>query len=56
MFGRWGYFVGETLFACFPVREKEHDLWIRLRPDEQRAHWPRAPARIGALAAADGSN
>src|SRR5262249_57831263 len=36
MFGRWGYFVGETLFACFPVREKEHDLWIRLRPDEQR--------------------
>src|SRR5207247_2276467 len=36
MFGRWGYFVGETLFACFPIREKEHDLWIRLRPDEQR--------------------
>ena len=25
MFGRWGYFVGETLFACFPVRDKERD-------------------------------
>jgi len=36
MFGRWGYFVGETLFACFPLREKERDLWIRLRPDDQR--------------------
>src|SRR5882724_8497687 len=36
MFGRWGYFVGETLFACFPVREKEHDLWIRLTADDQR--------------------
>src|SRR2546428_11494671 len=36
MWGRGGYFGGETLFACFPVREKEHDLWIRLRPDEQR--------------------
>jgi hypothetical protein len=35
MFGRWGYFVGETLFACFPVREKEHDLWIRLSADDQ---------------------
>jgi hypothetical protein len=35
MFGRWGYFVGEMLFACFPVREKEHDLWIRLSTDEQ---------------------
>jgi len=35
MFGRWGYFVGETLFACFPLREKEHDLWIRLPPTDQ---------------------
>ena len=35
MFGRWGYFVGETLFACFPLREKEHDLWIRLSPADQ---------------------
>ncbi len=38
MFGRWGYFVGETLFACFPLREKERDLWIRLsRADQARA-------------------
>lgn len=36
MFGRWGYFVGETLFACFPLREKERDLWIRLAPSDQR--------------------
>ena len=35
MFGRWGYFVGETLFACFPLREKERDLWIRLAPADQ---------------------
>ncbi len=38
MFGRWGYFVGETLFACFPLRLKEHDLWIRLSlADQARA-------------------
>ena len=38
MFGRWGYFLGEQLFACFPLREKEHDLWIRLSPaDHARA-------------------
>jgi hypothetical protein len=30
MFGRWGYFAGARLFACFPLREKDHDLWIRL--------------------------
>ena len=36
MFGRWGYFTGERLFACFPLREKERDLWIRLSPDDQR--------------------
>ncbi|MBI1963246.1 MAG: hypothetical protein HYS37_07735 [Candidatus Rokubacteria bacterium] len=35
MFGRWGYFVGEALFACFPLREKERDLWIRLAPADQ---------------------
>jgi Family of unknown function (DUF5519) len=38
MFGRWGYFVGDDLFACFPVREKDHDLWVRLtREDQARA-------------------
>jgi Luciferase len=36
MFGRWGYFVGPRLFACFPLRVKDTDLWIRLTPDEQR--------------------
>jgi hypothetical protein len=36
MFGRWGYFVGETLFACFPVRPKERDLWVRLTGDDQK--------------------
>jgi hypothetical protein len=36
MFGRWGYFVGQRLFACFPLRVKDTDLWIRLTPDEQR--------------------
>jgi hypothetical protein len=35
MFGRWGYFVGEHLFACFPLRVKEHDLWMRLTPADQ---------------------
>lgn len=38
MFGRWGYFVGGQLFACYPLREKETDLWIRLpRADQARA-------------------
>ena len=36
MFGRWGYFVGPRLFACFPLRTKDTDLWIRLGPDEQK--------------------
>jgi predicted DNA-binding protein (MmcQ/YjbR family) len=36
MFGRWGYFVGPRLFACFPLRVKDHDLWIRLPPDQQQ--------------------
>ena len=36
MFGRWGYFVGDMLFACFPVRVKEHDLWVRLTADDQK--------------------
>ena len=35
MFGRWGYFVGPRLFACFPLRDKDHDLWIRLGPGDQ---------------------
>jgi len=35
MFGRWGYFVGEMLFACFPLREKERDLWVRLSAADQ---------------------
>ena len=38
MFGRWGYFVGERLFACFPVAGREHDLWIHLGlADQARA-------------------
>jgi hypothetical protein len=38
MFGRWGYFVGTTLFACYPLRESESDLWVRLTgPDQRRA-------------------
>jgi len=35
MFGRWGYFVGDDLFACFPVRERDHDLWLHLTRDDQ---------------------
>lgn len=35
MFGRWGYFVGPHLFGCFPLRAKDHDLWVRLRPEDQ---------------------
>ena len=35
MFGRWGYFVGDDLFACFPVRERDHDLWLHLTHDDQ---------------------
>lgn len=35
MFGRWGYFVGPRLFACFPLRVAERDLWIRLSPEDQ---------------------
>lgn len=34
-YGRWGYFVGDQMFACFPLREKEHDLWLRLTPADQ---------------------
>ena len=38
MFGRWGYFSGARLFACFPLRDKDGDLWIRLtREDQTRA-------------------
>jgi hypothetical protein len=36
MFGRWSYFVGSRLFACFPLRAKDTDLWIRLPQEEQR--------------------
>jgi len=36
MFGRWGYFADDRLFACFPLAHKETDLWIRLTPDDQR--------------------
>ncbi|MBI3625290.1 MAG: hypothetical protein HY215_03965, partial [Candidatus Rokubacteria bacterium] len=35
MFGRWGYFVGETFFACFPLRPKDHDLWVLLSLEDQ---------------------
>lgn len=35
MFGRWGYFAGARLFACFPLRDKDAGLWIRLTPLEQ---------------------
>ncbi len=38
MFGRWGYFLGGELFGCYPIRPKDHDLWVRLsRPDQERA-------------------
>jgi hypothetical protein len=30
MFGRFGYFVGEQLFGCYPIRPRAHDLWVRL--------------------------
>jgi len=36
MFGRWGYFVGPRLFACFPLRVKDTDLWLRLSKEDQR--------------------
>jgi hypothetical protein len=35
MFGRWGYFVGDHLFACFPLRDKDRDLWMRLSLEDQ---------------------
>jgi hypothetical protein len=35
MFGRWGYFAGAQLFACFPLRTKDRDLWVRLSPVDQ---------------------
>jgi hypothetical protein len=38
MFGRWGYFVAGELFGCYPMRLKDHDLWVRLsRADQERA-------------------
>jgi hypothetical protein len=36
MFGRWGYFAGATLFACYPLRPADSDLWIRLTGADQR--------------------
>jgi hypothetical protein len=33
---RWGYFAGARLFACFPLRDKERDLWVRLSPEDQQ--------------------
>ena len=36
MFGRWGYFTEGRLFACFPLRAKDRDLWIRLGAEDQR--------------------
>jgi hypothetical protein len=35
MFGRWGYFVGARLFACFPLRAKQRDLWLWLSQEDQ---------------------
>ena len=35
MFGRWGYFVGDQLFGCYPIRVKDHDLWVRLSHGDQ---------------------
>ena len=35
MFGRWGYFVGGQLFACYPLREKDTDLWVHLTAEDQ---------------------
>jgi hypothetical protein len=35
MFGRWGYFLGDQLFACYPLRAKDRDLWVRLGPADQ---------------------
>jgi hypothetical protein len=52
MFGRWGYFVGGELFGCYPLRPKEHDLWVRLGSVEQaralRASGVRPHRRFGA--------
>lgn len=37
-FGRWAYFVGNQLFACFPLAPRQHDLWVRLPlPQQARA-------------------
>jgi hypothetical protein len=38
MFGRFGYFIGERLFGCYPIRPRAHDLWVQLsRHDQARA-------------------
>ena len=46
MFGRWGYFVGDQLFACFPLRTKDTDLWIRVEDDRHAALRRRTPQRL----------
>jgi len=35
MFGRWGYFVAERLFACFPLAPNDAALWLRLDAADQ---------------------
>jgi Luciferase len=35
MFGRWSYFVAGELFGCYPMRLKDHDLWVRLSDADQ---------------------
>jgi hypothetical protein len=35
LFGRFGYFVGDEMFGCYPIRPKSHDLWIRLSVADQ---------------------
>lgn len=35
MFGRWGFFVGDELFGCYPLRAKDCDLWVRLSASDQ---------------------
>ena len=47
-------FVGDRLFACFPLREREHDLWIRLAaPDTTfEEAWPTSVVSSRSTAAA----
>jgi Luciferase len=45
MFGRWGYFVGDRLFGCYPLRLKDRDLWVRLSPRDQARALAQAAVR-----------